>query len=45
MIWRVYANGYEFGIDYSSLATARLAKAAYAAHFPHVRYRIRRASS
>lgn len=32
-IWRVYHAGRDFGIDYLSLAAAREAKAAYAAHF------------
>ncbi len=43
-MYRVYADGREFGIDYATLADARRAKAAYAPDFPHVKYYIRKVS-
>lgn len=41
-MYRVYADGREFGIDYPTLAAARTDKARYAEHFPHVHYYIRK---
>ena len=41
-MYRVYANGREFGVDYPTLAAALKAKAAYDAHFPKIRYYIRK---
>ena len=43
-MYRVYADGQEFGVDYPTLATARKAKDAYAQHFPKIRYYIRKVS-
>ena len=42
-MYRIYADGREFGIDYPTLERAREVKAQYAQHFPRVRYYIRRA--
>ena len=41
-VYRVYANGYEFGIDYPTIEAARAVKAAYAAYWPNVRYYVRK---
>ncbi len=43
-MYRIYADGREFGIDYKHLERARTAKAIFAAHFPHVHYYIRKVS-
>ena len=41
-VYCVYANGQEFGIDYPTLEAARVVKAAYAPHWPHIKYYIRK---
>jgi len=37
-VFRIYADGTEFGIDYPSLEAAIKAKLAYAGCFPSVKY-------
>ena len=40
-VWRIYADGHEFGRDFQTLKDAREVKAEFAALFPKVRYYIR----
>lgn len=42
LMYQVWADGREFGIDYATLDDARRAKAVFVAHWPHVRYYIRK---
>ena len=42
-VYRIYANGHEFGADYRTLEAARAVIAKYRAYFPEVNYFIRSA--
>lgn len=42
IVWRVYCNGYEFGIDYPSRKEARHVRRIWAAAWPDRRYVVRR---
>ena len=45
MVYRVYCDGVEFGVDYCSLPAARAAKAAFVRSWPRLRYYIRRVNN
>ena len=41
-MYRIYADGREFGIDFHTLADARAVKLTFAKCFPRCRYHIRK---